>query len=530
MTAPSHQRRVLSSAQIRLAAALIGTSFLVAGVLGIVRSAIINALFGTASGELDAFYAAYRIPEALFTLVAGGALGASFIPVFTRFLSSDNEPGAWRLANTVLTYVTLASTVLAILSGVFAPQIVTEVLSVGKSAPVQVWTIDLMRIMLVTVVIFGVSGLLMGILNASQHFLTPALAPSMKNLGEIAGAVLLTPALGIYGLAWGAVFGALLHLAIQIPALPSIRFRPQVALRWKGTGAGEVLTLMIPRVIGQGATQINFIVNVALSSRMGDGPLTALTVAFTLMFTVLGVLGQSIGTAVFPSLSMQAAQGDLTGYRRTLANALRAVLFTNIPAGVGLIVLGVPLIATLFERGLWTANSTLATAWALGLFAIGLPAFALQEVLARSFYALKDTLTPVVIGVAGVVLNVVLSLVLIQFVRGSDPAQGALGGLALANVIATILESAAMWVLLRRRAGSLHDAEVAALSVRTLASALVMGGVLIALETVLRETSPVLRLLIGGAIGVAVFEGVALALRVPEAHSVPATILRRFGR
>jgi putative peptidoglycan lipid II flippase len=291
-----------------------------------------------------------------------------------------------------------------------------------------------------------------------------------------------------------------------------------------------VLWLMIPRVIGQGVTQINFIVNVALSSRMGDGPLSALTVAFTLMFTVLGILGQSVGTAVFPTLSMQAAQRDMDGYRRTLANALRAVLFTNIPAGIGLITLGMPLIATLFERGLWTTNSTLATAWALGLFAVGLPAFALQEVLARSFYALKDTFTPVAIGVAGVVLNVALSLLLIQVVRGSHPAQGAFGGLALANVVATCLESAAMWILLRRRVGSLHDAEVAGLSVRTFGAALAMGGVLIALEAAVRGVSPVIRLVAGGLLGVATFEGIALALRVPEARSVPATILRRFRR
>jgi putative peptidoglycan lipid II flippase len=378
-------------------------------------------------------------------------------------------------------------------------------------------------------------------LNANQRFLAPALAPSFYNLGLIIGAVFLTPAMGIFGLAWGAVIGALLHLGVQLPTLREIGFQWRASLAWPASwptswaasGAGEVFRLMAPRILGQGVTQINFWVNTTLSSGMGEGSLTALVTAFTLMFTVLGVLGQSVGTAVFPTLAMLHAQHDTEGFRRTLANALRSVLFTTIPASLGLIVLAAPLIATIYERGAWTSAATVSSAWALGFFALGLAAFGLQEILARSFYAIKDTTTPVVIAVLGVILNVVLSLALIRVVQGADPAQGAFGGLALANALATLIESIALWFLLRRRVGSLHDAEIMAMVGRVVVAALVMGAAVYSLDRALAGlpmVPMVMRLVAGALVGGAIYAGIGLLVGLPEARSVPAALLRRFRR
>ncbi|MFN8421503.1 MAG: murein biosynthesis integral membrane protein MurJ [Anaerolineae bacterium] len=518
----------LSQRQIQLASLLIATSFIFSGVLGLVRQALINSAFGAGS-ELDAFLAAFRIPELLFTLVAGGALGAAFIPVFSRMLTEGDQERAWRLANAVMTMVALAGIVLSLLAFVFAQPLVSTILSPEASAEQQALIVQLMRIMLATVTIFGVSGLGMGILNGNQHFLAPALTPSMYNLGLIIGALLLVPSMGVFGLAWGAVLGAALHLAIQIPALRMIGFRVQPTLQWREAGAGEVLKLMAPRIVGQGVTQVNFLVNTALTSGMVAGSLTALMTSFTLMFTVLGVLGQSVGTAVFPTLSMLSAKNDMVGFRRTLADALRSVLFTTIPAAVGLILLAAPLIGTLFERNEWTPAATTAAAWALSFFAVGLPAFGLQEILARSFFALKDTVTPVLVAVIGVILNVILSLLLIRVVQGADPAQGPFGGLALANALATIIESAALWLLLRRRTESLHDMEVLQMVGRTLIAALIMAVAVIVVSGLLPE-SYLLRLAVGGIVGVAVFEIAGIVLRIPEARSVPVAILGRFRR
>src|SRR5262249_6030499 len=179
------------------------------------------------------------------------------------------------------------------------------------------------------------------------------------------------------------------------------------------SGAREVLILMGPRILGAAVVQINFLVNTALTSGMDVGSFTALTVAFQLMFTVLGILGRSVGTDVVQSHAALGANEDYEGFRNTLAGAIRSVLFLSIPATVGMFALATPLVKTIYEHGRWTPENTIATAWALQFFAVGLVGFALQEVLARAFYALRDTITPVTVGVAGMLLNVALSLLLI---------------------------------------------------------------------------------------------------------------------
>jgi putative peptidoglycan lipid II flippase len=539
----------LTGRQLSRATGVIAMAFVFSGILGVVRQAIIGARFG-AGGELDAFYAAYRIPEMLFTLIAGGALGSAFIPIFARFLGNDDLQGAWRLASAVITLVALAAIILAVFVGLSAHWVTSRVLIPDASPAQQALTARLMQIMLVTVVIFGISGLMMGILNAYQHFLTPALAPSMNNLGVIVGAVLFAPFWGIYGLAAGAVLGALLHVGIQLPALwtlqPRLRPLPDPAV----PGVSEVLKLMGPRMIGSAVVQINFVVNTILASGMVAGSFTALTVAFSLMFTVLGVLGQSVGTAVFPSLVALSVRNDMDGFRQTLSGSVRSILFMAIPASVGIFILATPLVATIYQRGRWMASDTLATAWALQFFAIGLAAFALQEVLARAFYALRDTATPVAIAVGGMLLNVVLSLILIQVVGRTNPmiefgqrlmiwdllnihpgpGQGPFGGLALANSSATALESIALWVLLRRRVKGLNDTEVIVMGLRLVIVSLVMGAAVWVAATLLKDYRPIVILFVSTLVGVVTFEVVALILGLPEARSVPATVLRRFRR
>ncbi len=518
-----HKQRVLSGQQLRQATGTIAAAFVLSGALGVVRQGVIGARFGAGS-ELDAFYAAYRIPEMLFTLVAGGALGSAFIPVFGRFLSNDDADGAWRLASAVITLVTLTATALAALAALFGPWITSTLLIPEASPAQQALTTRLMQIMLSTVIIFGISGLVMGILNANQHFLTPALAPSMNNLGLILGALFLTARFGVYGLVIGAVLGALLHVGIQLPALLRIgpRLRPIVSL--DTPGVREVLRLMGPRVVGSGVVQVNFLVNTALASGMAAGSFTALTVAFSLMFTVLGILGQSVGTAVFPSLVVLGAREDLTGFRQTLAGAMRGVLFMSLPAFVGMVVLARPLVAVIYEHGLWTPNDTIATAWAFQLYALGLAAFALQEVLARAFYALHDTATPVAIAVGGMILNVALSLSLIRVV------QQPYGGLAISNVLATTAESAVLWLVLRGRLRGLEDRTLFSMIARTLAASLAMGAVVLAVSGWLEGRSWLFILIVGVAVGGLFFEGLAFALGLPEARDMPMSVLRRFRK
>jgi putative peptidoglycan lipid II flippase len=524
--------RVLSDGQIARAAGLVMLGFVASGVLGIVRQSAIGSAFG-AGAKLDAFVAAGRVPETLFVLVAGGALGSAFIPVFARFLAKGDDEGAQRLANGVLTLMVVAATLLAGIAFVFAAPIVDYGLMRSADAATQDLTVELMRIMLVTVIIFGVSGLFMGILNAHQHFIAPAFAPSMYNVGLIVGALVLARGDNIYGLAWGAVIGAGLHMGIQVPWMLRQRFRYRPALGLNIPGVREVLLLMGPRVLGLGVVQVNFWVNTALASGMAEGSIAALSWAFTLMFTVIGVLGQSVGTAVFPTLSTLSAQQDSDDFQRTLAGALRSVLFLSIPAGIGLAVAATPVVALLFERGDWTSIHTARTAWALALFSVGLAGHTVLEVLVRAFYALHDTWTPVKVGTATMLLNIALSLVLIRvfgYPDSTDTERGPFGGLALAMSIATALESATLWIILRKRIGGIDDRRVLDGAARTLVAAGIMAAAVVGFLRALPDL-PVLFQVIGTVgIGGGVFFGAALLLDVEEAEIVPRVVLRRLRR
>jgi putative peptidoglycan lipid II flippase len=519
----------LTNRQIARAAGIVMLAYVASGVLGIVRNAAISYAFG-AGARLDAFVAAQRVPETLFVLVAGGALGSAFIPVFTRFLADDDEAGAWRLANGVITLVFAAATTLALLAFVLADPIAHYLLVPKADADTQALTAELMRIMLLTVIIFGVSGLMMGILNAHQHFLAPALAPSMYNVGLIFGALVLARDGNVHGLAWGAVIGAGLHLAIQVPVLLRLEFRYRPLFSLAVPGVQEVLLLMGPRILGLGVVQVNFWVNTALASGMMKGSITALNWAFTLMFTVLGVLGQSVGTAVFPTLSTLSAQQDTDDFRRTLSGALSSVLFLSIPAGIGMAVVSRPVIALLFERGEWTSTDTAGTAWALALFSIGLAGHTVLEILVRAFYALHDTWTPVKVGTATMLLNIALSLILIRvfgYPDSTNYARGPFGGLALAMSLATAVESTLLWIILRRRIGGIDERRVLGGAARTLVAAGVMALAAGGFLALLPDLPTLIRAVGAMGIGAGVFWGAALLLDVEEAELVPRLVLRR---
>lgn len=529
--------RTLTNRQIARAALVVLLGFLASGALGLLRLLIVSRQFGT-SDALDAFYAAQQIPELIFTLVAGGALGSSFIPIYARQREQD-EAQAWRLASAVMTLVALAAALLGALVALAAPWLVSSVLLRGASAESQALTADLTRLMMVTPFIFSISGLVMGILQSHGLFLLPSLAISMNNIGIMIGALLIAPALppasgvaqvggaNIYGLAYGAVLSALLHLAVQLPGLMRIRARLRPLPDPRLPGVMRVLALMGPRVLGLAVVQVNFFVNIMLTAPMAEGSYTALRTAFTLMFFALGIIAQSVGSAVFPTLSALAAQGDHAGFVSRLSVVVRGVLFLSFPAMIGLIVLGKPLVG-LFQGGEWTETSTGAAAWALSFYAVGLAGFSLLEVLSRAFYALADTWTPVKIGMAAMVSNIVLSLIFIRFIGDPDSLiNGAFGGLALANALTTLVEALALWWLLRRRLGGMGSRHILDGAARALAAALVMGAALYGLARWMDGAHPLVVLAAGGIIGGAVFFGLCLLLGLEEARHLPRMLLRR---
>jgi len=526
MTADSRQRSTGDKAQIARAAGLVMALFVVSRALGLLREMVISHQFGT-SGDLDAYLAAFRLPDILFQLVAGGALASAFIPTFASYLVLEHEERAWRLASAIINLVLLLTTALAVLAALLAPFLVRAVVAPGFDLERQALTVSLMRLMLLAPIVFGVSGVLMGILNARQHFLLPALAPIVYNLGIMAGALFLAPGLGVRGLAWGVVGGALGHLLVQIPGVlrQGLLYTPTLGLHDRGVH--EVARLMLPRVAGLAAVQINFLVNTILASGLVAGSLSAINYAWLLMLLPQGVFAQAVATAAFPTFSTQAARGRRGEMRSTLSATLRAVLYMALPAAVGLIVLRRPLVQMVFERGAFTDTSTQMVAWALALFTLGLPAHSVVEIVVRAFYATHDTKTPVAIGVLAMGLNVVLSLLLI----GAFERAGwlPLGGLALSNSLATTAEMTLLLIILRRRLAGLEGRRMVGSLLRIGVAAAVMGAVVGSLALLLSDAPAWITGGLGVAVGLAVYVGLSLALRAPEPQAV-WSMLRTRGR
>lgn len=511
--------------QIARAAGLVMAAFVVNSLMGLLRQILITRAFGT-SAELDAYYAAARLPEIVFNLVAGGALASAFIPTFTGFLEHKKKAEAWQLASSIANLIVIILIAVCTLAWIFAPQLVSGILVPDFSVSQQALTVDLLRIQLITPILFGISGLLMGILNAHQSFLLPALAPSMLWLGIIVGVFAFVPSLGIYGLAWGAVLGACMHLGVQLPALARVgpRYQPMLGLHL--ASVRQVGRLMAPRLLGVAVVQLNFLVNTIVASGMAAGSLAAITVAFSVMLMPQQAIGQAVAIAALPTFSAQAARGKLDELRSSLVSTLRAILLLAIPATVGLMLLREPIVALLFQRGEFTPEDTQLVAWALLWFAAGLLGHSVVEIASRAFYAQQDTRTPVLVGTGAMGLNVVLSLTLPGLFAqiGWMPH----GGLALANSAATFLEMLVLLTIMNKRLRGLESHRLWQGLGQAVAGSLVMGLVIFGWTAFSGIDSLWLLATAGIALGLFFYGATSWLLRVPELNEAVHSIRRRL--
>jgi len=549
--------------QIARAAGTVMFAILFGQLAGLARGILVANTFG-ASLELDAFFAANRVSETLFLLVAGGALGSAFIPTFAGLLAKDKKDSAWRLASSLANAVTLSLSLFAILLAVFAPQVVRYALAPGLSTDPELFalTVSLLRIQLISSVLFGLGGLIVGILNAHQVFLIPALTPALYQLGIIFGAIFLAPSMGIYGLAWGVVIGAVLYLLVQIPSLFKLLdpLRPanggdtspkstinnknnySTSRLWiwgrcpkGGGGLGlhdpnvrNVLILMLPRLLGVAVVQLNFWVNTNLASRMDEGSVASLTYGFSLMLMAQAAIAQSVAIAAMPTFSAQHALGKVDEMRASLAATLRGILLMALPASVGLILLREPLISFLYQRGKFDEQDVQLTAWALLWFAAGLVGHSIMEVLTRAFYAQQDTKTPVIIGTVAMGLNVIFSFWFSNLF--AQISWLPLGGLALANSLATALEATALFIFMRKRLNGIEGKSIADGAWRVALSALGMGiGLLFWIQTTASQTRWLVTL--GGVvIGGIIYLVSVTILKVPEIKFLANAAINRLRR
>jgi putative peptidoglycan lipid II flippase len=514
-----------SSRQIARSSGVVMVGFVLSAVTGLASQVLISRAFGT-TPELDAYIAGNRLPEILFALIGGGALASAYLPTLSTFITRKDDDGAWKLTSSIVNLLIVILGLLSALAWLAAPWIVKNVLAPGFDSQDQIdLTVRLLRIMLLSPVVFSVSGIFMATLNAHQHFLFPALAPASYRLGQIVSLLILVPTLGVVGLAWGAVLGAFMHLVVQLPAF--VRLQPQLRMEF-GLAMPEVRQvgrLMAPRLLGVAVVQLNFLVNTIIASGQPEGSLAALNFAWQLMYMPQAVIAQAIAIAALPTFSAQAARGEFDALRSTLATTVRGVVFLSLPASLGLILLRKPIVALLFERGFFTAESTALVAWALLWYAVGLLGHALLEVIVRGFYANQDTRTPVFVGAGAMGLNIALSLMLSAlFTQAGWPPHG---GLALANSLATALEVTGLLLLLSKRLNGLDFQRIRGGLVKI---AIASGAMTAALSAWLQLGRDLSDWVLGGAgvlIGLGFYWAVSYGMKISEAREFARIFLRR---
>ncbi|MGH2427764.1 MAG: murein biosynthesis integral membrane protein MurJ [Candidatus Limnocylindria bacterium] len=511
------------------ASLILTTAALVSRLLGGIRLLVIGSQFG-ASRELDAYFAAFRIPDAIFQLVVAGALSAALIPVFSSYRARGQEREAWQLASSVINLVLIALAGLSLVMAIFAPAIVPLV-APGFDAPTTELAVRMTRVMLISPVLIGMGAVVTGILNSYQQFTVPAIAPLLYNLAIILAAAFLAPVMGVEGLAVGVAVGSLAHLAVQLPNLARVGQRYDLTIGLGHPGVRRVVWLMGPRMLGLAAGQLNFIVSTVLASGLPEGSVTAYNYAFQLSQIPVGVVGVSIAVALFPTFSRDAALGRKSEIRRQVAGSLRVLVFVGAILTAIMIVLREPLASVFFQYGLFSEESAQRTASALGFFAIGLVGHIVVHVLTRSFYAMQDTRTPVIWAIIAVAINVPLMAWLV----------GPMGveGLALALSVSAVLEVLGLLWSLHRRLESVEEGTLLRSAGRSAVAAgaaalLMLGGLTLAQAWFAglldHGFGRLIVLLALSAAGTAIFLLVAGALRSPEIEQLRGLLGRRFGR
>lgn len=493
-------------------------AFLVSRILGWVRLLVLGTTIGV-SGELDTFFAAFRIPDLIFQLVAAGALSSALIPVIAGLLATDEESRAWRVASTVANLMLAILLVLALIVLVTAPVLI-PVITPGFSPAQQAQTVDLTRIMLASPILLALGSLATSLLNAKGRFAASAVAPIVYNLAIIGAALFLAPSIGVVGLAIGVVAGSACHVGIQLAPLRSIGYRWAPRIDLADGSARQALLLMVPRAIGLGASQLTFLVATSLASNLGTGAVSAFSIAFSVFQIPIGVIGIPIGVVMLPSMSRDLARGDVGSYVSLVSRALRLIVWVMLPLAGLTMVLRTDIVTLLFGYGRFDQHGIDLTSAALLFLALALASESLIAILARAFYASRDTLTPVLAAVLAVALNVSLAVVLVGRLE--------LAGIGLAIAIGSWAEVGFLLVVLDRRVGGLDAGALVRSGAVALACAVVASAVawaaMAALEGLVGASPPrpVLFVELGLATGLAglVYLGLSRALRIPELGTI----------
>jgi putative peptidoglycan lipid II flippase len=437
-----HKQEILRSA------GLISTLTILSRILGYVRDQRIALLLGTTLSG-DAFVLAYRIPNLLRRLVAEGSMTAAFVPVFAGYLKEKDRNDLWDFANRMFWTLSVILAGLAVGGVIFSPLIIKLFTLNHSRIPLDL-AVSLNRLMFPYIFFIGMSALAMGILNSFRIFGVSAFAPVLLNLSIVGMSFFARrftePA---YALALGVLIGGAMQLGIQLPWVWKQGMRFTFGVSFSHPGIRQVAKLMVPGIVGIGVAQINFFVDTVFATRafLPVGSLVSLQFADRVMELVLGGYAIAVGTAILPMMSRHAVENNIEELKRTLAFSLRIVSFITVPAMVGLILMRRPIVEVLFQHGRFNAASTDLTAWALWLYALGLPWFAISKILVPAFYSTQDMRTPVKVAALCMVTNIVLNLMLLQPLLN--------GGPALSTSLAGVLNSLILYKLFVNRHGDI---------------------------------------------------------------------------
>jgi putative peptidoglycan lipid II flippase len=454
---------------ISRAAGVVGLFTFLSRILGLIRDIVLAFFFGTGMA-MDAFVAAFRIPNLLRRLFAEGSLTIVFIPVFTEYLTTRTKKEAFELARIILTLLAVILVIITLLGVLFSPWLVRiQAFGFGGSGVKYDLTVLLTRITFPYIFFISIVALFMGILNSLRHFAAPAAAPIFLNVGIIGASYLISPHLAqpIVGVAVGVLIGGALQVALQIPWVLQEGLRLFPLWRLDHPAVRKIALLMAPALFGSAVYQLNSYIGTLLASFLEEGSVSWLYYADRLVQFPLGVFAIAISTAALPSFSTQVAEKKMKELEDTFSHALGLVFFIIIPSTVGLIVLGKPIIQMLFERGAFGASSSMMTSQALMMYAMGLWAFSGTRIIVSVFYAFQDTKTPVKVAVVTFLINLLLSLLLMGPLKHN--------GIALALSLASAIQFFLLLFILNRRFAIIRMRPSFVSAMKSVAAASIMG-------------------------------------------------------
>lgn len=511
------------------AAFVITLSGLASRILGLFRDRFLASSFG-AGDTLDVYYAAFRIPDLIYNLLILGALSAAFIPVFTSLVSHEKEEEAWKLAGGIMNLAIVFISALSIIFAIFAPWIM-KIITPGFPPEKMTQVILFTRVMFLSPLFLGISGVFGGILTSFKRFLIYSLAPIFYNIGIIFGVLVFVRFMGPIGLAWGVVFGAFLHMIVQYPAARNLGYRHgwEFLSHFSNKEVRKIFRLMIPRTLGIAINQINLLVITIFASTMAAGSLAIFSFAQNLESVPLGIFGISFSIAVFPTLSHYAAKKDSNNFIISFSQTFRQILFFVIPTSIFILLLRAQLVRIVLGSGKFDWEDTELTFSCLGILAASLFAQSVIPLLARSFYAMHDTKTPFYIAIVSEVVNIGTVLLLINKYQ--------ILSLAIAFSLASIVQMMMLLFWLRNRYDNLDDRKITR-TVLKIASATFVAGMGVQLSKYVIGRSVDMDTFIGvfvqfsvsASAGVLIFAAVCHAIRLEEFMNFKKSLSKRLFR